>query len=517
MYLFSPEQLRRHVRAYSGLVGSTSRITYPIKANPTLPVLRCLVEMGVGVDCATPQELALARAAGFEETATFYNSPALDMPVATDLVRRGGTVVVNSPEQLRHLADHVHRAEASSVFVRWNPGLHPVGSGGSIQAHGTRHSQFGMDSETVLETLAESKVPIRGIHTHVGSQTHDLAVFDDALEGLHQLVDRIHDCTRQRITTLNLGGGLAGPSTDRGGGPDIADLVRTLRSRLRADLSYHVEPGNSLVGACMGLLTRVVAVDDNGTHRWGIIDVGSNQLLRSTILHSPHPVMDRNHRLLSTDGRDALAGPLCFAGDLVLPRTSLESVRPGDPLFVQHCGAYCQALGNHFNGYLAPATVALGEDGEFVMVSTSEPPWLDPARTTYVWSNDQPHYDTPRSFRPTESTVDHREWHLHHARQISANTFSYELDLPENPVRTITFYDIITELVRISLARLRPGSPNEAGLHHLVTRHHTSQPTDGEHVTSHVGLGPTNDGLIPFHLTIGDLVTAHGTATTSTS
>lgn len=95
---------------------------------------------------------------------------------------------------------------------------------------------------------------------------------------------------------------------------------------------------------------------------WGIIDVGTNQLLKVTIAGFKQTVLNAEHSPLPQRGPDALAGPLCFAGDVILQQTDLGGVKEGDPLFLTHCGSYCSAIGNRFNGHRAPGLLMVEED-----------------------------------------------------------------------------------------------------------------------------------------------------------
>jgi len=85
-------------------------------------------------------------------------------------------------------------------------------------------------------------------------------------------------------------------------------------------------------------------------------------LMKASLLGWHHNVRLRGERL-PTEGPDAVGGPLCFAGDILLPATRLDAVGTGDLLLVESTGAYCFALANHFNGRLGPAHVAIAADG----------------------------------------------------------------------------------------------------------------------------------------------------------
>lgn len=253
------------------------------------------------------------------------------------------------------------------MFVRVNPGALPgyatAGAHQRYTAHGDARSQFGVPAEDLPAALAGVRLPITGLHVHVGSMMDNLAAFPAAIAALHALRDTIAAHTPHTPHTLNLGGGLGLPHTPAEAHPSIDALAAALRGALRPGLRYLVEPGNSLVGDSFALLASLVAVKTTRGRTWGIADVGTDQLIKHTVAGWRHDIVGADHRPLPTHGPDALAGPLCFAGDVLLPETRLDGARPGDPLLIRHTGAYCAAIASRFNGRLGPATVVIGPDG----------------------------------------------------------------------------------------------------------------------------------------------------------
>lgn len=86
--MFSPEQLGVNVPAYVALVGKPEHVFYPVKANPSMAVLRELQNLGCGLDCATPAEVDLGLLCGFNYDRFIYNSAAPDYGLWEDSGRR---------------------------------------------------------------------------------------------------------------------------------------------------------------------------------------------------------------------------------------------------------------------------------------------------------------------------------------------------------------------------------------------------------------------------------------------
>jgi diaminopimelate decarboxylase len=172
-----------------------------------------------------------------------------------------------------------------------------------------------------------------------------LDTFREAIDSLHRLADNLEAELGRKIRMLNIGGGLAGWYLPEMPPPSIADLVKTLMPMMRSQFEYFVEPGNSLVGDTMCLITKVVMVKRDDNSAIAIMDVGYDQL----IYHRPFHVRTSEHEDLPNTGNDAVAGPLCFSGDIIRSATTLNGVKRGDYLYLPFVGAYCYAASNHFN------------------------------------------------------------------------------------------------------------------------------------------------------------------------
>jgi diaminopimelate decarboxylase len=361
-----------------------------VKANPSPLVLEALARWGGGADCASRSEVHAALAAGIPIERLSYCSPAPELRLAVWLLRRGATVIADSAEaldELRQVLDGGDTELPGRLFVRVNPGGLPgYRHASDIQrytAHGGDTSQFGIPSEEVPGLLERYPLMVSGLHMHVGTMMDNAATFAAGLDLLHALVDLLLADTVHPVTTVNLGGGLGIPFFPQQSFPTVHSLVRELAPHLRSELDYEVEPGNSLVGDSFALLTRVAATKTARGRRWAIVDVGTDQLVKHTVARWEHQIVGPDHRPMPQEGPDAVAGPLCFAGDVLLQATELGALAKGDPLLVRHAGAYCGAIASHFNGRRAPACAVLENDGTVRLAHSEEDPFFEPMLQTY--------------------------------------------------------------------------------------------------------------------------------------
>lgn len=446
LYIHNVDHLRRTFERWVRLVGEPGNVRYPVKANPSPTVLGTLAGLGSGADCASAAEVRDALGHGIPMSRVSYNTPAFDPRLAAWVLAAGGTVVADSPEVLRRLEEG-HGDEggetAGEVFLRVNPGGLPgYRTPSDIQrytAHGGETSQFGIPSEEVLELARETTLAISGLHVHVGTQMDNVDTFVSGLGFLHRLVDLLHAETRHRIATVNLGGGLGIPYLAGQEFPSVDELVDALRPHLRPELTYQVEPGNALVGEAVALLARVAGTKTTRGKRWAIADVGTDQLVKHTVARWEHQIVGPDHRPLPQEGPDGLAGPLCFAGDVLYPETDLGDIETGDPLLVQHAGAYTEAVASRFNGRPAPAHVAIETDGEIRQVRRTEDTFFAPAVQTYrapalEASTDRALLLDPARVQALESSYMHElaaddRYEIREARSLGGGAYEFVFDL----------------------------------------------------------------------------------------
>ena len=367
LYVVNLKQIARNFSACLELVERPENILYPVKANPALTVLKAIESLGGGADCASDVEVRLATSAGFPMSRIIYNTPAPQMQFAAELLRMGATVVLDSEEMLTYLNRELPpESNKGRLFARVNPPVpleyESKTDWEDLASHGSPSSKFGIPAEELVRVLGATPHQICGLHLHVGSQMDNLQAFTRSVGLLHETLAELEQKTPQRIRYLDFGGGLGIPFLPGQKFPSIAEVVKAIAPLKKAGIVYLVEPGHSLVGDAAGLLTRLVAMKQMRSKKWGIVDVGSDQLLKVTLLRGPHRILDAAHRELPVEGPDSLGGPLCFAGDTLLPNTRLDGLRPEDPLFISHCGAYCYAVSNSFNGRLDAAQLVVEDD-----------------------------------------------------------------------------------------------------------------------------------------------------------
>ena len=403
VWVVSAAQLTANLRAWTRLAGDAARIAYPIKANPSPAILEILAAHGASAECAAPAELALARRAGFAPSQLVYNSPVADLRTAAGVLAGGGTVVADSREFLEALDALAAQPSESGpcngdrwtmrgarILLRVSPDLDirykKDESWSELTSHAKKTGKFGVPSgEVALAAAALRHVALAGLHAHVGTQMDHAAPFIGLARHLADLADEIHARTGQLPRILDLGGGLGIPFTPTDRFPSIEALANALTPELDARFEHWFEPGHALVGNAVALLGSIVRVKTVRGKRWAIADVGTDQLAKITLLDWRHQVRGPEGRPLPFGGEDSLGGPLCFSGDTLLPATDTSGLVAGDPILVEHTGAYCASLASTFNGRRAGGTVVVRLDGSIVRTAAAASTLDEPLATAHAW------------------------------------------------------------------------------------------------------------------------------------
>ncbi|QUQ65432.1 type III PLP-dependent enzyme [Kutzneria sp. CA-103260] len=371
---------------------------FSFKANPHPEIARALrvAENGAGdgrvcrAEVSSTGELAAAMDAGFDAADVLYTGPGKTNGELTAAIATGVRVFsVESLSDLRHVgAAATGHGVTVDCLLRVNSAS--TSSSTSIRMTGTP-SQFGLDSETLPEILAELRdVPgtrLAGMHLFSLSNAQDEASLIAEFRHTISVAADLHRRLGLPVRLLDIGGGFAAPYLVPGDRP----VYPGLRSALAATLDEHFpdwrtgtpevacESGRHLVGDGGQLVCTVVNVKESRGQRFVILDAGINILGGMSGLGRLLPVtvgFDEEAMAGEVDlGRletANLVGPLCTPGDILGRGVPAPALSPGDVVTIPNAGAYgVTASLLMFLGRPAPVEVILRGD-EVVSASRIE-------------------------------------------------------------------------------------------------------------------------------------------------
>ncbi|MGW0185856.1 diaminopimelate decarboxylase [Streptomyces sp. NPDC003362] len=350
---------------------------FAVKATPLVPVLRLLREAGIGAEVASPGELALARAAGLPPERTVLDSPAKTPAELREALALGIAVNADNPQELARIDALMASAPSRSPLgLRVNPQV----GGGSIEAlsTATATSKFGVAlrdegaRDWVVQAYADRPWLTR-LHAHTGSQGIPLSLMARGVAETHALAEEINrriGC--RQIDTIDIGGGLPVNFASEAADPAYAQYARLLREVVPAlfDGRYGLvtEFGRSLLAKHGTVVARVEYTKSAGGRPVAVTHAGVQVATRTVYAPTAWPL-----RIAAYDAKGRpkegpetvqdIAGPACFAGDLLAEARTLPLLEPGDYAAALDTGAYYFAHHYAYNSLARPGIHGFVPDG----------------------------------------------------------------------------------------------------------------------------------------------------------
>ncbi|MFJ8622301.1 diaminopimelate decarboxylase [Kitasatospora sp. NPDC093550] len=342
---------------------------FAAKANCLVPVLARLRALGMGCEVASPGELAQALAAGFEPGRIVFDSPARTRRELARALELGVAVNVDNWQELARVDELVTaRRTGATIGVRVNPQI-GVGAIGPMST-ATATSKFGIalsddDNAGRLVAAFRDRPWLGRLHCHVGSQGCSVDLMAEGVAATVALARRINrELGRRQVVGLDIGGGLPVDFTGDRMTPDYREYVERLRAHAPAlfsgEFGLVTEFGRSVLAKSGFTAAYVEYTKTAGGRAIAITSAGVQVATRTVFAPYSWPL-----RITAHDAAGAakhgdpveqdVAGPACFAGDLVAEARPLPPLAPGDLVALLDTGAYYTSTPFSYNSLLEPA------------------------------------------------------------------------------------------------------------------------------------------------------------------
>jgi diaminopimelate decarboxylase len=231
--------------------------------------------------------------------------------------------------------------------------------------------------EAVKRLLAEPRIKVLGLHSHIGSQIFDTAAFEVAARHVLALHMRIRTDLGVELPEFCLGGGFGIAYTTQ----DDPQSPKTLASSLTAIIRHEsaalgvpvprlsVEPGRAIAGPATFTLyevgtTKLVRLDGGGDRLYVSVDGGMSDNIRTALYDADYACTLASRRSDAEPILGRVVGKHCEAGDILVKHEFVPAdITAGDLLAVPGTGAYCRSMASNYNHVPRPAVVAV-RDGQ---------------------------------------------------------------------------------------------------------------------------------------------------------
>jgi len=392
------EGIKESVAALQAAFPSHFFHTFAAKANSMLKVLSLFKEFGMGVEVASPGELVQAQNAGFSPAQIAYDEPTKTHRGIKAVLEKGIAFNIDNFQEMDIVAALLAEMDSSSTIgVRINP---QVGSG-SIEAMSTatQTSKFGIalqDSGNRERLIrAFQKYPwLSCLHCHVGSQGCSPELMCTGIAATVNLAEDINQMLgRKQVDIIDIGGGLTVNFNNDEVKPSFDCYAQKLKQKVPQVFSgeYQIitEFGRSLLTKHGFTISRVEYTKTSGGRHIALTHLGAQIAVRTIFM----PEMWKL-RVSTTDANGKpkqgeriaqdIAGPCCFAGDIVAHQRPLPLLEPGDYVILHDTGAYYASNPFYYNALPAAAVYSYqkAEDGTVSFDTFRHPQSIEQALAT---------------------------------------------------------------------------------------------------------------------------------------
>ena len=339
------------------------KVHYAIKANYDDYLLSIIREYGLGIDCASGNEVRKAIELGFDpKTIVYAGVGKRDKEIRYAIEQNILALNCESIEELQVIdAIAAEMGRRVDVGLRVNPDIDPK-TNHCIDT-GQADSKFGIAYDEILDNTELIKslknINIIGLHLHIGSQIRELHVFENMCNKVNAIVEKLksHGFSFRMV---DVGGGL-GINYDVPENepiPNFASLFAIVHEYLNVgDHEVHFEFGRSIVGECGELITRVLFNKTTATgRRLLIVDASMTELIRPMLYSAYHNIENITSQDESRT-KYTVVGTACESTDVFDENVSLRKTQRGDLLSIKSAGAYGRSMASQYNLHDLPAAV----------------------------------------------------------------------------------------------------------------------------------------------------------------
>ena len=367
LYVYDFDRMRENYQMFKeAFSGEKSLISYAVKANSNLSVIRHFGQLGAGADCVSIGEVRRALTAGIERYKIIFSGVGkLDQEIEEALSEEILMLNLESEAEMKRV-EMVAKVlgKPARISIRINPNVDPKTH--PYISTGLHENKFGVEIDMakrmyIYAKNAEFLDPI-GIHFHIGSQLTDLAPIAEAAEIVADLV-RSLKAIGVEIRFFDVGGGVGIRYADETLiDPDTyAEAITKATKGL--DVTLMCELGRALAGDTGYLLTSVLYEKKNGDKRFVIVDAAMNDLLRPTLYNADHRITLLGNQDTETSETDVV-GPICESGDWLAKGIQLPKTEHNDLLVVHDTGAYGFTMSSNYNTRGRAAEIAVTAESE---------------------------------------------------------------------------------------------------------------------------------------------------------
>lgn len=337
---------------------------YAVKCNGDIKVLKLMMKLGLGFDCASKNEIKTILNLGVDPSKVVYANPC----------KTSSYLRFAQAQNVRLMtfdnADELHKCK------RFYPDAHLLlrimtDDSSALCQLSVKFGAAMTDTKSLLKLAKQLELNVVGVAFHVGSGATDPAAFVDAVKNARQVFDEAEQLEMPQMTVLDVGGGFEDNTFEESAkvlNSSLDDYFFN-DATLSRQLRIIAEPGRFYVSRAFNLATNVIGrrwVNESQGKAMIYLNDGVYGNLNCILFDHQHPIP----RVLSKfrdnswdfdyygssleDKRFEMSvwGPTCDGLDCITKSCELPvAVDVGDWIYFADMGAYTLCAATSFNGF----------------------------------------------------------------------------------------------------------------------------------------------------------------------
>lgn len=316
-------------------------IAYSYKTNYTPKLCKIVNELGGYAEVVSEMELEIAKRVGCKMDRVIWNGPIKNVPIMEQFLLDGGTINIDSIEELEQVKDihNRHTDELIHVGIRCNYDVND----GVVSRFG-----FDIDGAEFMEAVkfATSTKNVKFINFQCHFAKRQITYWPARAKGMVDLIDRLGIIPER----IDIGGGLFGKMADSLRAQfscEIPDYEAYAKAAAQVFADYFadkdvkpellIEPGSAVVGDCMKFIGTVKTIK-NVRGKWIATVLGSQKNISMTGINPPMEVIAMGGEQKEYKDLD-FVGFTCIEGD-VLYHNYTGKLAHQDAIVISNCGSY---------------------------------------------------------------------------------------------------------------------------------------------------------------------------------
>lgn len=343
-YLLDSAQFRKNfseLKTAFNTIYPNWNIAYSYKTNYTPKLCKIVNELGGYAEVVSEMELEIAKRVGCKMDRVIWNGPIKNVPIMEQFLLDGGTINIDSIEELEQVKD-IHNRHADKL-------IH-VGIRCNYDVNDGVVSRFGFDIDGVefMEAVkfATTTENVKFINFQCHFAKRQITYWPARAKGMVDLIDRLGIIPER----IDIGGGLFGKMADSLRAQfscEIPDYEAYAKAAAQVFADYFadkdvkpellIEPGSAVVGDCMKFIGTVKTIK-NVRGKWIATVLGSQKNISMTGINPPMEVIAMGGEQKEYKDLD-FVGFTCIEGD-VLYHNYTGKLAHQDAIVISNCGSY---------------------------------------------------------------------------------------------------------------------------------------------------------------------------------